>query len=341
MKHLVTLVVFLSAMALGHCELEDPKAQEWCPAKCTCEVTAREGIIADCSKQNYTSIPPHFPKLNSLNFSHNQISEVRNVNFKDENLQHIQNIDLSNNKIRNTETKSFEHLTQLRYLDLSSNKITIVSPESFKNLTKLAILDLRGNSIDCMPLKNELPWVNILCSSSEEDAYDTTMATATLRKASDSNMEIPEGSNTDDTVVTTVTLSRTESSNMRETHFDSETVTKTDINDIEMQITTGTKNYNSTLFGVIQITHRIPASQHPSTASTINEDTSAAKNGIIIGITLAVLVSIGVCVGGMFLWCRKHKSTNVKRDPEVGLPDESDNEKLLCNSSSFSSIANK
>jgi hypothetical protein len=339
MKHLVTLVVFLSAIVLGHCELEDAEVQEWCPAKCICEVTAREGITANCSKQNYTSIPPHFPKLNSLNFSHNQISEVRNVNFIHENLRHIQNIDLSNNKIQNIEMKSFEHLTQLHYLDLSSNKITSVSPESFKKLKKLAILDMHGNGIDCIAWKNELPWVNVLCSSSEEYAYDTTMATATLTKASDSNMEIPEGSYTDDTMVTTVTLS-TESSNMTERHFDSETVTKTNMNDIVMHITTSTKNYNSTAFGVTQIMQGDAGDQHPSTVPAINEDTSAAKNGIIIGIIVAVLVLIGVCVEGMFIWCCKQRSTNVKRDPEGGLPDESDNEKLLCNSSSFSSVTN-
>jgi hypothetical protein len=311
------------------------KVREWCPSKCTCEVKAKERIIANCSKQNYTSIPPHFPKLNSLNFSHNQISEVRNINFKDENLRHIQNIDLSNNKIQNIETESFELLTQLRCLDISSNKIRSVSPESFKKLKKLDILDLRGNSIDCMALKNELPWVNVLCSSSNEYAYDTTMATATLTKASDSNMEIPEGSYTDDTVVTTATLLRTESSNMIERHFDSETATKTNMNDTEVQITTSTKNYNSTLFGVTEITHRVAAVQHTSTVPAINEDTSAAQNGISIGITMAALVLIGVCAGRM-LWCRKHKCKNVKEDPEGELPVEGDNEKLLLNSSSRS-----
>ena len=313
------------------------KIQEWCPVRCTCEVTANKGINANCSKQNYTSIPPRFPKLYSLNFSHNQISELRNVNFIHENMRHIQNIDLSNNRIQNIETKSFEHLTQLRYLDLSSNKIRSLSPESFKKLKKLDILDLRGNSIDCTALKNELPWVNILCSSSEEYAYDTTIATAALTKASDSNMEIPEGSYTDGTVVTKVTLSRTESNNMIEGYFDSETVTKINMNDTERQITS-TKNYNSTLFGVTQSTHGVAADQQPSTVPTINEDTNAAQNGIIIGFTAAVLVLIGVCVGGMFFWCHKHIYTNIKTDAEGELPDESNNKKLLCNSSCFSSI---
>jgi hypothetical protein len=256
---------------------------------------------------------------------------VRNVNFIHENLQNVQSIDLSNNRIQNIEMESFELLSQLRYLDLSSNKIKSVSPGSFKKLKKMDILDLRGNSIDCIALKDELPWVNVLCNSSEEYVYDTTIATAALTKASDSNMEIMEGSYTDDTVVTKVTLSRTESSNMIERHFDSETVTKTNMNDTEMQITS-TKNYNSTLFGVTQITHGVAADQQPSTVPAINEDTSAAQNGIIIGITVTVLVLIGVCVGGVFLWCYKRKSTNVKRDPEGGLPDETNNKKLLCNS---------
>ena len=163
MKHLVRIFVFLSTIILGHCVLEDVEVKEWCPVRCTCEVTANNGITANCSKQKYTSIPPRFPKLNSLNFSHNQISEVRNVNFIHENLQNIQSIDLSNNKIQNIEMKSFELLSQLRYLDLSSNKIISVSPGSFKKLKKMDILDLRGNSIDCIALKNELSWVNILC----------------------------------------------------------------------------------------------------------------------------------------------------------------------------------
>ena len=140
---------------------------------------------------------------------------------------------------------------------------------------------------------------HILCSSSEEYAYDTTIATAALTKASDSNMEIMEGSYTDDTVVTKVTLSRTESSNMIERHFYSETVIKTNMNDTEMQITS-TKNYNCTLFGVTQITHGVTADQQPSTVPTINEDTNAEQNGIIIEFTASVLVLIGVCVGEMF-----------------------------------------
>ena len=105
MKHLVTIVLFLSTILLGHCVLEH-EVEEWCPAKCKCGVTEEEGIFADCVKQNYTSIAPCFPKLNSLNFSHNQVSKVRNVNFIHENLRDIQNTDLSNNKIQNTETKS-------------------------------------------------------------------------------------------------------------------------------------------------------------------------------------------------------------------------------------------
>jgi hypothetical protein len=313
------------------------KVQEWCPPKCTCEVKARERITANCSKQNYTSIPPRFPKLYSLNFSHNQISEVRNINFKNENMRHIQNIDLSNNGIQNSEMKSFELLTQLRYLDLSSNKIISLSAESFKKLKKLEILNLHSNSIDCIALKNELPWVNILCNSGEEYVYDTTMAAATLTKASDSNVEIPEGSYTDDTVVTTVTMSRTVSTNMTESTFDPETVTKTNMNDTEMQITTSTKNYNSTVSGVTQIMPGVVAVQHPSRVPAINEDTSAAQSGIIIGSIVAVLVWIVVVCVVRTLWYRKHKSTNITTDPERDLPDES-NKKLLVNSSSFSSI---
>jgi hypothetical protein len=282
------------------------------------------------------------------------------VNFKDENLRHIENIDLSNNVIQNIETKSFEHLKQLLYLDLSSNNIRSVAPESFKKLKNLENLDLRGNSIDCVALKNELSGVIILCSSSEEYAYDTTMATETLTKASDSNMEIPEVSYTDDTSVTTETLTKvsdsnmeipevsytddtsvttvtlsTESSNTIERRFDSETVTKTNLNDTEMQITTSTKNYNSTVFGVTQIMNGVTAIQNPSTVPAINEDTSTAQYGIIIGVTVLILV----CVGGMFFWHRKCKYTIVeKTDPEGELQDESDDKKSLCNFSSCSFI---
>jgi len=96
------------------------------------------------------------------------------------------------------------------------------------------------------------------------------------------------------------------------------------MNDTEMQITS-TKNYNSTLLGVTQSTHGVAADQHPSTVPTINEDTNAAQNGIIIGFTAAVLVLIGVCVGEMFFWCHKHIYTNTKTDAEGELPDESNN----------------
>jgi len=310
MKHLV-IIVFLSRIVSGHCELGHAEAKELCPVKCTCEVKAKDRIFANCSKRNYTSIPARFPKLYSLNFSHNQISEVKNVNFEDGNLHDIQYIDLSNNLIQNIETKSFEHLTQLRHLNLSSNKITSVTPESFKTLKKLEILDLHGNSIDCIALKNELSGVNIPCSSSEEYAYGTTMPTATLTKASDSNMGITEVSYTDDTIVTTVTLS-TESSNRRS--FDSETVTKANMNDTEMQNATSTKNYNSSIFGVTQITHGVAADQQPSKVPAINEEKSAGQIVIITCVLLAFLL-IGVC-GGMYFWRHKCKYTKVQTDPE-------------------------
>jgi hypothetical protein len=271
----------------------------------------KERIIADCTKGNYTSIPPYFPKLNSLNFSCNQISEVRNINFKHKNFQNVQSIDLSNNVIRNIEMKSFENLIQLRYLDLSSNKIESVAPESFKELKNLEILDLQGNSIDCTAFKNELPGVSILCSSSEEYAYGTTMATATLTKVSDSNMEIPEVSYTDDTMVTTVTLS-TESSNMIERHFDSETVTKRNKNDTEMQITTSTKNYDSSVFEA-QITHGVAANQQPSTVPASNKETNPVQIVTIICSILVLLIAVYVVV---LIWRRKHKYTKVQTDPE-------------------------
>lgn len=333
MKHFVMILVFLSTVVLDHCQLADEEAQELCPVKCACEEKAKDRIIANCSKQNYTSIRPRFPKLYSLNFSHNQISEVRNINFKDANFHDIQCIDLSNNLIRNIETKSFEHLTQLRHLNLSSNEIKSASPELFKKLRKLDTLDLRGNSIDCIPLKNELPWVNILCSGSEEYAYDSTVATAAPTKASDSNMEIPKISYKDDTTVTTVTLSRKENSTIIQRHFDSETVTKTNMNDTEVQITTNTKNYNSTVFGVTQITHEVATDQQSSTVPAINEDKSAAQIIVII----LVLSIIGVCVG-MFFWHRKCKYTKVPTDPEGQHQDESNDKMSLCHSPCFSTF---
>jgi hypothetical protein len=313
MKNLMTIILLLSTLVFGHCVLKDAEVKELCPARCVCGVMEKERIIADCTNGNYASIPPSFPKLNSLNFSHNQISEVRNIDFKHENFRNIQSIDLSNNTIRNIETKSFENLTQLRYLDLSSNKIVSVVPESFKKLKNLKILDLRGNSIDCTALKNELTGISILCSITEEYAYGTTMATATLTKATDSNREIPEASYTDDTMVKTVTLS-TESSSVIKRHFDSETVTKTNMNDSEMHIITSTKNYDTSAFGVTQITHGVAADQQPSTVPAINEETSAVPTVTIIS-SILILLLIGVC-GGVFVWGCKHKYTKVQTDPE-------------------------
>jgi hypothetical protein len=163
------------------------------------------------------------------------------------------------------------------------------------------------------------------------------MATATLTKASDSNLEIPEGRYTDDSMVTTVTLSRAEISNMTEKHFDSGTVTKTNVNATEIQITTSTKNYNNTVFGVTQITHGVTADQHPSTVPAINEETSAVPIGTIICITIAVLVLIGVCVGMPIRRC-KHKYRKVQTDPEGEHQDESNDKKSLFNSPCFSFI---
>lgn len=182
----------------------------------------------------------------------------------------------------------------------SSNEIRNLSPESFKKLKKWAVLDLRGNSIHCIALKNESPLVDTLCSSSEEYAYDTTMATAALSKASDSNIEISEVSYTDDTMVTTVT--------------------KTNLNDTEMRITTSTKNYNNTFFGVTQITHGVSTDQQPSTMSATYEGTSAALNSNFIGNTVAVLLLM-VC-GGMILWLRRCKYTSIPTDPEGELQNE-------------------
>jgi hypothetical protein len=313
MKNLMMIIILLpSTLVFGRCALKDAELKELCPVRCMCGVMEKERIIADCTKGNYTSIPPCFPKLNSLNFSRNWLTEVRYINFKHEHFRNIQSIDLSNNEIRNIETKSFENLTQLRYLDLSSNKIGSVTPESFKELKNLKILDLRGNSIDCTALKNELTGISILCSSSEEYAYSTTMATATLTKATDSNMEIPEVSYTDDTMVQTVTLS-TESSSVIKRHFDPETVTKTNMNDIEMHITRSTKNYDSSAFGVTQITHGIAADQQPSTMPAINEETSAVQ---IVTIICSILVLLIGVYEGVFIWCHKHTYTKVQTHPE-------------------------
>jgi hypothetical protein len=265
------------------------EVQEWCPVECKCEVTVEESITADCSNQNYTSVPNNFPKLNSLNFSHNMLNGVRNVDFQDKNLLDIEHIDLSNNKISNIETQSFEHLTKLQYLNMSSNTITNVSSEAFKKLGNLKTLDLRGNNINCTLLKNALPLVNTLCDNIQGNAYDTTKAAEVLTKANDGNMlmstntyatDIPKV-NTDDTMMATAT--------------------KASINNNEVHITTSTENY-ITLFGMTQITHEVVAAD-------------VAQNKWIVATATSLFTILILLLGiVIFILCHRHRYRQVKTE---------------------------
>ena len=198
--------------------------------------------------------------------------------------------------------KGFEHLKQLQHLNISSNRLTNVSSEAFKKLKKLTTLDLHGNSVNCIALKNELPWVNILCDNNEGYVYHTTMATAALTKTSDSDAFM---SNTNVTDIPT----RTESSTMIDMN-DPETLTKTNINDTEMQTTTGTKRYNSTLFGVTKVTHEGVATDH----QTWTVPLICAAVFIII-IIISVMIWKWPCIR-MFLSRQKRKCANTDMDLE-------------------------
>jgi hypothetical protein len=150
------------------------------------------------------------------------------------------------------------------------------------------------------------------------------MAIAALRTASDSNMEIPELSYTDDTVMITVTVSRTESSNMIKRHSDSETVTKTTVAADQQPSTLPAINEDTNASPVYIITHAVAADQQPSTVPAINEDTNASSVYGIIGIVLVIVI-------GVWKLCyRKHEYKKVPPDPEGQLQDESNNKKLFC-----------
>jgi Leucine-rich repeat (LRR) protein len=84
-----------------------------------------------------------FPKLEELNLSWNQISDLRENLF--DYSTNLRNLILYKNKINFINLHSFKGLGQLEELDLRYNEIMSIQSNDFKSLCNLKVLLLNGN----------------------------------------------------------------------------------------------------------------------------------------------------------------------------------------------------
>ncbi|XP_069829610.1 trophoblast glycoprotein [Dendropsophus ebraccatus] len=142
-RSLLLVLVFVQVLGTVWSQSEQ---QTLCPASCECSELAR---TVKCVNQNLKEVPRNLPSyVKNLFITSNHIHSLREGSFH-EVLTNLSNLGLSNNHLQELGRNTFRNLPGLKTLDLSNNKLANISTLSFQvggNLSSpLLELNLRNS----------------------------------------------------------------------------------------------------------------------------------------------------------------------------------------------------
>ncbi|XP_062138313.1 uncharacterized protein LOC133847353 [Drosophila sulfurigaster albostrigata] len=106
---------------------------------------------ADCKGKKLIKIPQNMSnEMQVIDFSHNQMAELRNEEFQLAGLQNLHKLYLRNCTIQEVNRDAFRGLTILIELDMSNNHIRELHPNTFKSLDKLRNVIINNNEIEVL-----------------------------------------------------------------------------------------------------------------------------------------------------------------------------------------------
>ncbi|XP_064556264.1 uncharacterized protein kek5 [Drosophila montana] len=141
---LVLLLVMLAQESLGH--------RDWMQNCSNCHCHWNSGKkSADCKGKKLTKIPLEMSnEMQVVDFSQNQIPELRRDEFQVAGLQNLHKIYLRNCTIQEVNRDAFKGLAILIELDMSSNRISQLHPNTFEGLEKLRNVIINNNEIEIL-----------------------------------------------------------------------------------------------------------------------------------------------------------------------------------------------
>ncbi|XP_048248288.1 toll-like receptor 4 [Haliotis rufescens] len=117
---------------------------------CVCTVTAKDGIIADCSNKMLKSVPKNISSAVSTLLMSNNSIELAARSF--DRFSFMEYLDLSDNALTSLNVDSFVGAANLKRLNLHGNRILLNSKSypkgAFRQQKKLHTLDIAGNTED-------------------------------------------------------------------------------------------------------------------------------------------------------------------------------------------------
>ncbi|KAH8387718.1 hypothetical protein KR093_009086, partial [Drosophila rubida] len=106
---------------------------------------------ADCKGKKLTKIPQNMSnEMQVIDFSQNQMAELRSEEFQLAGLQNLHKLYLRNCTIQEVNRDAFRGLTILIELDMSNNQIRELHPNTFKSLEKLRNVIVNNNEIEVL-----------------------------------------------------------------------------------------------------------------------------------------------------------------------------------------------
>lgn len=138
------VLLTLASISLGH--------RDWMQNCSNCHCHWNSGKkSADCKGKKLTKIPQDMSnEMQVVDFSQNQIPELRREEFQVAGLQNLHKIYLRNCTIQEVNRDAFKGLPILIELDMSSNRIKQLHPSTFEGLEKLRIVNINNNEIEVL-----------------------------------------------------------------------------------------------------------------------------------------------------------------------------------------------
>ncbi|XP_030381340.1 uncharacterized protein LOC115629136 [Scaptodrosophila lebanonensis] len=159
--HYYQLLLVLLLLQLGH---ESASHTDWMQTCGNCHCQWNSGKKnADCKNKGFIKIPMDLSnELQVVDFSHNQIPELRREEFLSAQLQHLHKIYLRNCTIQEISRDALKGLQILIELDISNNRIRELHPKTFAGLEKLRNVIVNNNEIEVLQdyLFEDLPYLS-------------------------------------------------------------------------------------------------------------------------------------------------------------------------------------
>ncbi|BFF99893.1 uncharacterized protein DMAD_00025 [Drosophila madeirensis] len=143
------MTLFLLLLSLAH---EAVGHMDWMQSCSNCHCHWNSGKkSADCKNKSLAKIPQDMSnEMQVVDFTHNQIPELRREEFLLAGLPNLHKVYLRNCTIQEVHREAFKGLHILIELDISSNRIRELHPGTFAGLEKLRNVIINNNEVEVM-----------------------------------------------------------------------------------------------------------------------------------------------------------------------------------------------